>query len=77
MYAVYGVADILFGRDDEREGEHAGGSHAVVQPEHPAVNVDVGHMKEPPQLTEYLQHGFCLMPTGLIHNKVRLICKDL
>ena len=59
VYAVYGVADILFGRDDEREGEHAGGSHAVVQPEHPAVNVDVGHMKEPPQLTEYLQHGFC------------------
>ena len=47
MYAVYGVPDILFGRDNEGEVKHAGGAHAVVQPEHPAVYVDMGDMKEP------------------------------
>ena len=56
VYAVYGVADILFGRDNEGEGKHAGGGHAVVQPEHPAVYVDMGDMKEPSKLPEYLQH---------------------
>jgi len=46
VYAVYWVADILFGRHNEGEGEHAGGGHAVVQSEHPAVDVNVGDMKE-------------------------------
>ena len=30
--AVDRVADVLLGGHDEREGEHAGGRHAVVQP---------------------------------------------
>ena len=56
VYTVYGVADVLLGGDDEGEGEHTGGRHTVVQPEHPAVYVDVGHVQQPPQLPEYLQH---------------------
>ena len=58
MNTVYGIANILFGRDDEGEGKHAGGGHTVVQPEHPTVDVDMRYVKEPPQLPEYFQHRF-------------------
>ena len=54
--AVDGVAHILLGGDDQTEGEHAGGGDAVVQPEHPAVDVAVRDVQEAPQLPEYLQH---------------------
>ncbi len=57
MDAVYGIAHVLLGRDDEREGEHAGGGDAVVQPKHPAIDVHVGHVEEATQLPEYFQHG--------------------
>ena len=56
VYAVYWVANILFGRDNDGEGEHAGGADAVVQPEYPAIDLDMGDMKEPSKLPEYLQH---------------------
>ena len=54
--AVYRVSDILSCGNDEREGEHASGSDAVVKPEDPAVDVDVRHVQEPLKLSEYLQH---------------------
>ena len=44
MNAVDGVADVLLGRDDQTEGEHAGCGDAVVKPEDPAVNVNVRHV---------------------------------
>ena len=44
MNAVYWIADVLFCRYDEREGEHAGGGDAVVEAEHPAVDVNVRHV---------------------------------
>ena len=56
MNAVYWIADVLFSRYNEREGEHAGCGDAVVQPEDPAVDVAVGDVQEAPQLPEYLQH---------------------
>jgi len=59
--AVYGVADVLLGGDDEGEGEHAGGGHAVVEPEDPAVYVHVRHVEQPTQLAEYFQHGGALL----------------
>ena len=59
--AVYGVAHVLLGWDYEGEGEHAGGGHAVVQPEDPAVYVHVRHVQQPTQLTEYFQHGDSLV----------------
>ena len=69
MDAVNGVADVLLGRDDRAEGEHAGGGDAVVQPEDPAVDVAVGDVQEAPQLPEYLQHLrarlSCSAPDGL------------
>lgn len=39
--AVYWIADVLFCRYNEREGEHACRGDAVVEAEHPAVNVNV------------------------------------
>ena len=69
MNAVYWIADVLFCRYNEGEGEHAGGGDAVVQPENPAINVAVGDMQESPQLPEYLQHLrarlSCSAPDGL------------
>ena len=56
MDAVDGVAHILLGGDDQAEGEHAGGGDAVVQPEHPAVDVAMGDVEEPPQFPEDFQH---------------------
>ena len=41
---VYRIAHVLFCRHNEGEGEHARGGDAVVQPEHPAVDVDVRHV---------------------------------
>ena len=54
--AVYWIADILLCRYNEREGEHAGGGDAVVQPEHPAVDVNVRDVEQASQLPEYFQH---------------------
>ena len=45
---VYGVSHILFGRHNETEGKHAGGGDAVVEPEHPAVDVHVRDVEQPP-----------------------------
>ena len=45
---VYGVSHILLGRHNEAEGKHAGGGDAVVKPEHPAVDVDVRDVEQPP-----------------------------
>ena len=56
MNAVYGIANILRGGDDDREGQHAGGCQPVVEPEHPGVGGDVGDVQESPQITEYLKH---------------------
>ena len=56
MNAVDRVADVLLGRDDQTEGEHAGCGDAVVQPEHPAVDVAMGDVEEPPQFPEDFQH---------------------
>ena len=56
MDAVYRIANILLGRHNQGEGEHAGGGHAVVEPEHPGVDVNMRHVQEPPQLPEYFQH---------------------
>ena len=56
MNAVYWIAHILLCRYNEREGEHAGGGDAVVQTEHPAVNMNVGNVEQTTQLTEYLKH---------------------
>lgn len=56
MDAVYRIANILLGRHNQWEGKHAGGGHAVVEPEHPGVNVHMRHVQEPPQLPEYFQH---------------------
>ena len=55
--AVYWIADVLFCRYNEGEGEHAGGGDAVVQPEHPAVDVHVRHVQQSPEFSEYFQHG--------------------
>ena len=41
---VYWIAHVLLCRYNEREGEHAGRGDAVVEPEDPAVDVDVGHV---------------------------------
>ena len=54
--AVDGIADVLLGRHDEREGEHAGRRHAVVESKHPRVDVDVRDAEEAAQLAENLQH---------------------
>ena len=56
MDAVYRIANILLGRHNQWEGEHAGGGHAVVESEHPGVYVHVRHVQEPPQLPEYFKH---------------------
>ena len=56
MNAVYWIADVLFSRYNEREGEHAGCGDAVVQPEDPAVNVNMGHVEQAPELPENFQH---------------------
>ena len=45
---VYGVSHILLGRHNEAEGKHAGGGDAVVKPEHPAVDVAVRDVEQPP-----------------------------
>ena len=57
MNAVYWVSNILSCRNNKREGKHAGGGDAVVEPEDPAVDVHVGDMQEPLKLSEYLQHA--------------------
>ena len=56
MNAVYWIADVLFRRYNEREGEHAGCGDAVVEPEDPAVNVNMGHVEQAPELPENFQH---------------------
>lgn len=55
--AVDGVADVLLGRHDERESEHAGGGDRVVESEHPRVDVNVANAEQPAKLAEDLQHG--------------------
>ena len=51
------ISYVLLRRHDQREGEHAGGGDAVVQPEHPAVDVHVRHVQQAPEFSEYFQHG--------------------
>jgi len=69
--AVDGVADVLLGRHDQGEGEHAGRGHAVVQPEHPRVYVHVGHVEQPAELAEYFQHGFCFLFRSTVRRRSR------
>ena len=56
--AVYWIADVLFCRYNEREGEHACRGDAVVEAEHPAVNVNVRDVKEAAEFPENFQHDF-------------------
>ena len=56
MYAVYGIAHVLFGRDNEGEGKHTCRCHRVVQPEHPGVDVHVGDTQQASKLAKYVQH---------------------
>ena len=58
--AVYWIADVLFCRYNEREGEHACRGDAVVEAEHPAVNVNVRDVKEAAEFPENFQHDFPL-----------------
>lgn len=53
---VYWIAHVLLCRYYEREGEHAGRGDAVVEPEDPAVDVNVRDVEQASQLPEYFQH---------------------
>ena len=72
MDAVYRIANILLGRHNQGEGEHAGGGHAVVEPEHPGVDVNMRHVQEPPQLPEYFQHCQALYNSKRFYLKIYL-----
>lgn len=63
--AIDGIAHILLGRNDQREGKHARCRDRVVQPEYPRVDVNVGHPQQATQLTKYLDHdAACLASTS-------------
>ena len=50
------ISYVLLRRHDQGEGEHTGGGDAVVKSEHPAVDVAMGDVEEPPQFPEDFQH---------------------
>ena len=71
MNAVDGVADVLLGRDDQTEGEHAGRGDAVVQPEHPAVDVNVRDVQKTTQLPENFQHDSPLILVKITERNIQ------
>ena len=64
MNTVDGVAHVLSGSDEEREGEAGHDRDGVVQPEDAGVDLDMGELDqalEPPQQVQHLgQSSFLL-----------------
>jgi len=55
--AVYGVADVLPGRHDHREGEQDHRANTPVEAEHGGVDVDVADLDQRLESDEYVEHG--------------------
>ena len=68
---VYWIAHVLLCRYNEREGEHAGGGHAVVESEHPAVDVNVRDVEQATQLPENFQHDSPLIRVKITERNIQ------